>query len=128
MARSIRRRNASKTPPPANLTRGFLTVSRRLFWKVRIRRRAIQIVQPQKRKKKQSIPAKATDSNAVITVQTTSSTIVRIRDSQPRSSHCRSQFELPPGNKYAATESGHRNTADRNTDVDDHHHRDIVSL
>ncbi|PON69639.1 hypothetical protein PanWU01x14_087620 [Parasponia andersonii] len=92
-----------------------------------------QRVQPQKRKKKQSMEAKATDSNAMTTLQTTSSTIDRLSDSQPRRSHCRSQLELPPprrshlGDKYDATESGHRQIADRKSDVD-HHHRDILSL
>lgn len=38
-----------------------------------------QKVQPQKRKKKQSIETKATDSNAVIIPQTTSSTIEKLK-------------------------------------------------
>ncbi|EOY11684.1 Uncharacterized protein TCM_026785 [Theobroma cacao] len=71
---------------------------------------SFQTVQPQKRKKKQSMETKATDSNAVIRPQTTSSTTEKLKllsSGHPKNHHLGTNIE-------EETNCGHRRIDDRN--------------
>ncbi|KAI4301692.1 hypothetical protein L6164_034943 [Bauhinia variegata] len=84
---------------------------------------AFQIVQPQNRKKKQSMDTSATDSNAVTTLHTNSSTI----DTSISPAHLlRDQLKLLAGVMYDATIPGHRITDEPTKDsISSHHDADL---
>ncbi|KAL4379538.1 hypothetical protein GQ457_02G036970 [Hibiscus cannabinus] len=68
-----------------------------------------QKVQPQKRKKKQSMETKATDSNAVTTLQTTSSTIEKLSCGNPMEAHRNGHRRWMPELNGRRSDATHRN-------------------
>ncbi|RYQ89901.1 hypothetical protein Ahy_A09g044917 [Arachis hypogaea] len=82
------------------------------------------MVQPQNKKKKQSIETRATDSNAVTTPHTTSSTI----DRPTTPDHLISLRGDHAGVMYDATASGHRITDDDLAVKSDLSHRNADAI